>query len=216
MQLSKRTLAILKNFAGINQSIVISPGNVLQTISNTSDIMAKATIDETFDKKVSIYDLNEFLAVLTVFDEPQIEFGDDAVSIKQDRMKQIYRYADPSIIKQAPEKGITLPSVEVTANLTRDQLQTIIKAASLNSSTSLTFTNGNVKVWDHLTPNSNVFEIEQIANHDVDYSLSIGVEKLKMVADDYEIDICSKGLTHFKGSQSIEYFIALMPNGTYG
>jgi hypothetical protein len=193
MQLSKRTQAILKNFASINQSIVINPGNVIQTISNTTDIMAKAQIDETFDKKVSIYDLNEFLAVITVFDEPDITFGDDSVTITQGRMRQVYRYADPSIIKQAPEKGITLPSVEVTAKLSREQLQTIIKAAALNSSTSLTFTNGKAKVWDHQTPNSNVFEIDEISTHEVDYSLSIGVEKLKMVADDYEISICAKG-----------------------
>ena len=33
MKLSKKTLAILKNFATINQSIVVKPGSKLETIS---------------------------------------------------------------------------------------------------------------------------------------------------------------------------------------
>ena len=53
MNLSKRTQAILKNFAGINQSIVIKPGNILETVSNTKDILASATIEETFEQTVA-------------------------------------------------------------------------------------------------------------------------------------------------------------------
>ena len=109
-----------------------------------------------------------------------------------------------------------MPSVEVNGQLTREHLSTAIKAASLNSSTSVTFTNGNLKVWDHSVPNSNVFEIEGVADHTADYELSVGVEKLKMLLDDYKVEICAKGLSHFIGTQGIEYFIALMPNGKYG
>lgn len=215
MKLSKRTQAILKNFAGINQSIVIKPGNKLETISNVKDIFAKAVIEETFDKKVSIYDVNEFLGVISLFEDPELEFGDNSVTIIQGKMKQTYYYADASVISTPPENGVNLPSVEVTAKLTREQLQSIIKAASLNQSQAMSFTNGNVKVWNNAVANSNTFEIEGIASHEVDYELSIAVEKLKMVADDYDIEICSKGLTRFIGTQDLEYFVALMPNGKY-
>lgn len=216
MKLSKRTQAILKNFAGINQSIVIKPGNKLETISNTKDIFAKAEIEETFETQVSIYDVNAFLAVVSLFEDAEIEFGDNAATITQGKMKQKYFYADSSIITQPPEKGVNMPSTEVTAKLSREQLQSLIKAASLVNASALTFTNGDAKVWDSQVANANTFEIEDVASHDVDYELSIGVDKLKMVADDYEIGICAKGLSHFKGSQNIEYFIALMPNGKYG
>ena len=215
MKLSKRTQAILKNFAGINQSIVINPGNSVQTISNVKDVFAKAEIEETFDTKVSIYDVNEFLGVVSLFEDPDLEFGDKSVTITQGRMKQTYYYADPSVITVPPENGVNLPSVEVNAKLSREQLQSIIKAASLNDSQALTFTNGNVKVWNHSVANSNTFEIEEVADHNNDYELSIAVDKLKMVADDYTIEICSKGLTRFVGTQGLEYFVALMPNGSY-
>ena len=215
MKLSKRTQAILKNFAGINQSIVIEPGNKLQTISNVKDIFAKAEIEETFDKKVSIYDVNEFLGVISLFEDPELEFSDNSVTIIQGKMKQTYYYADASVITTPPENGVNLPSVEVKGKLSREQLQSIIKAASLNQSQAMTFTNGNVKVWNNAVANSNTFEIEGIADHNADYELSIAVEKLKMVADDYDIEICSKGLTRFIGTQELEYFVALMPNGRY-
>lgn len=216
MKLSKRTQAILKNFAGINQSIVINPGNTLQTISNVKDVFAKATIEETFDKKVSIYDVNEFLGVLSLFEDPELEFTDNSVKLSQGNMTQTYYYADSSVITQPPEKGVSLPSVEVTASLTREQLMSLVKAAGLNDATSLTFTDGNVKVWNSQKPNANTFQITDISETQANYELSIAVEKLKMVADDYDIEICAKGLSHFIGKQNaIEYFVALQPNGKY-
>lgn len=216
MKLSKRTQAILKNFAGINQSIVIEPGNKLQTISNVKDVFAKAEIEETFETKVGIYDVNEFLSVVSLFEEPELTFGDNSVVISQGSMKQVYYYADASVITTPPEKGVNLPSTEVKANLSREQLQSLIKAAGLNDATSLTFTNGNAKVWNANVANSNTFVIEGVADHNADYELSIAVEKLKMVADDYNISICAKGLSHFEGTQGIDYFVALQPNGRYG
>ena len=215
MKLSKRTQAILKNFAGINQSIVINPGSQLQTISNVKDLYAKATIEESFETKVAIYDVNEFLGVLSLFEDPDLEFSDNSVVIKQGKMKQTYYYADSSVITTPPENGVNLPSTEVTAKFTREQLQSIIKAASLNDSQALTFSNGNAKVWNANVANSNSFEIEGIADHNADYGLSIPVDKLKMVADDYTVELCAKGLSRFVGTQDIEYVAALMPNGYY-
>ena len=216
MKLSKRTQAILKNFAGINQSIVINPGNVLQTISNVKDVFAKATIEETFETKVSIYDVNEFLGVLSLFEDPELDFTANSVKLSQGNMTQTYYYADSSVITQPPEKGVSLPSVEVNASLTREQMMSLVKAAGLNDATSLTFTDGNVKVWNSQSPNANTFQITGVSETNANYELSIAVEKLKMVADDYDIEICAKGLSHFTGKQNaIEYFVALQPNGKY-
>ena len=216
MKLSKRTQAILKNFAGINQSIVIKPGKKLQTISNVKDVFAKADIEETFEQQVAIYDVNEFLGVLSLFEDPDLEFTERSVKITQGKASQTYYYADASIITTPPEKGVTLPSIEVSGKLSRDALQSLIKAAGLNDATSLTFKNGAAKVWNSAVANSNSFEISDVMDHKADYELSIAVEKLKMVADDYDVEICAKGLSRFVGTQGIEYFVALMPNGKYG
>jgi hypothetical protein len=46
MKLSSETLAVLKNFVGINASIEFKTGNKLATISTTKTVLAKATIKD--------------------------------------------------------------------------------------------------------------------------------------------------------------------------
>ena len=214
MKLSKRTVSILKNFASINQSIVIHPGNVISTISNTRDMYAKTEVEETFDHQVAIYDLNEFLNFIGLAEDPDLEFTDTGVKIADNNVRQYYSYADAEIITTPPEKGVSLPSVEVEASLSRDQLDKTKKAASLLSADEITFTNGDLKIANNLSGNN--LAISDVAQHDVDYSLSIGVDKLRMVLDDYDVKLCAKGLAQFEGKQSnITYAVALRPDGKY-
>lgn len=215
MKLSKRTQAILNNFALINQSIIVKPGSKIETISNVKDTFAKVDVEEQFATQVSIYDLKEFLGVVGLFEDPEFEFGEKSVLISEGSTSQTYFYADASVITAPPEKGVSLPSVEVTAKLTKEQLSKVIRASAINNAPDLTFKNGSAVVHDKTVPNSNTFEMKSVATEG-NYELSIKVEKLKLIADDYNIEICAKGLARFVGSQGIEYFIALQPNGHYG
>lgn len=213
MKLSKTTLATLKNFSTINQSIVIKAGNVLETISNVKDIYASSKIEETFEKQVCIYDLNEFLGVMSLFEDADIELGDNSLTLKQGKITQNYYYADSTVVTAPPEKGVTLPSEEVHLNLDRSTLSMIIKASSINNASDITFSNNGIMVHDKSIPNSNVFTVDIPETKDV-YNLSISVDKLKMVPDDYKIAICTKGLVKFEGNY-ITYYVALQPEGSY-
>ena len=215
MKLSKRTLLVLKNFAGINQSIVIEPGNVVSTISNTKDLYAKSEVEETFDHQVAIYDLNEFLNFIALVEDPDLKFTETGIEIASGNTHQFYSYADSSIITTPPANGVNLPSVEVSVTLDREQMDQVKKAASLIGSECISFVNGNIVVSSSL--NSNNFVIEGVGDHECDYELSVGTDKLKMVPDDYDIKICSKGLASFEGRNSgITYAVALRPDGKYG
>ena len=48
MKLSDSTLTVLKNFAGINNSILVKEGKKLRTISVAKNILAEANITEEF------------------------------------------------------------------------------------------------------------------------------------------------------------------------
>jgi len=76
MKLSEHTVEVLKNFASINQNLVIKEGNTLTTMSAMKNIVAKAEVEESFKKEVAIYDLNEFLASLSLFASPVLEFNE--------------------------------------------------------------------------------------------------------------------------------------------
>ena len=56
MNLSDKTLTVLKNFAGINNSILVKEGNQLRTISVAKNILAEAYIEEDFPRQFGIYD----------------------------------------------------------------------------------------------------------------------------------------------------------------
>ena len=83
MKLSKETLAIIKNYASINSNLLIKPGNKLSTIAVGSTILSTSTVTDNFDKEFPIYDVNEFLSALSLFEDPDLEFSDKYVTISQ-------------------------------------------------------------------------------------------------------------------------------------
>ena len=74
MKLSDSTLTVLKNFAGINNSILVKEGSQLRTISVAKNILAEAEIPEDFPRDVAIYDLNQFLNGLSLHQDPNLDF----------------------------------------------------------------------------------------------------------------------------------------------
>ena len=118
MKLSDLTLALLKNFSNINQSILFKQGNKLRTMSVMKNILAEATIDEELPKDFGIYDLGQFLNGMGLHQSPELDFtNDNHVLIKEGRSRSKYFFADPSVIITPPEKAITLPSEDVTFEL---------------------------------------------------------------------------------------------------
>ena len=114
MKLSDNALAILKNFAGINNSILVKEGNKLRTISVAKNILAEAEIKEEFPRDFAIYDLNQFLNGLSLHQDPDLDFQQDTyLSIKEGKRRVKYFFADPNVIIAPPEKDITLPTQDV-------------------------------------------------------------------------------------------------------
>ena len=76
MKLSNHTTSVLKNFATINQNLVIKQGSEMTTMSAMKNIIARATVEETFPQEIAIYDLNEFLGALSLFTNRILDFSD--------------------------------------------------------------------------------------------------------------------------------------------
>lgn len=95
MKLSDNTLTILKNFAGINNSILVKQGTRLRTISVAKNILAEADITEEFPRDFAIYDLNQFLNGLSLHQDPDLDFKEDSyLSIKEGKRRVKYFFAD--------------------------------------------------------------------------------------------------------------------------
>ena len=134
MNLSNDTKEVLKNFSSINQNLMVNGGNVIGTMSAMKNIVAKATIPDTFQNEFAIYDLNEFLSALSLFKKPSLNFSEKSVKLDEEGggSSLNYFFSDPSIVT-SPKTDITMPSVDVEFTFTQDTFNQIMHA---NNSTS--------------------------------------------------------------------------------
>jgi hypothetical protein len=224
MKLSSETLGTLKNFAAINSNIVIKPGSVLKTMSESKTIMSAATVPESFPYETGIYDLNEFLGVVGMFDDPDLVFADDQKSVKvtEGGRSVKYFFASPSILT-SPTKDITMPPCEVTFSLGAGDMANIRKAASALgvSDVVIEVDNGvgklNVTDTNDATSNSYEMELAGLSAAGVNCKLIFNIANFKFVNGDYDVAISSKLISSFKSKTSqTEYWVALEKNSSFG
>ena len=220
MKLSDSTVNLLKNFSNINQSILFKQGKSLRTISVMKNILAEATIDEDLPKDFGIYDLNQFLNGLSLYQNPDLDFLNDGyVVIKEGKSRSKYFFADPSVIVSPPEKSISLPSEDVCFQLDTQQLDKLLKAASVYQLPDLSAIGeaGVIKlvVRDKKNDTSNDFAVV-VGETDKDFSFNFKVENIKLIPGSYDVVVSSKLLSKFMClDRDLTYFIALEPDSTY-
>jgi len=221
MKLSDNALAILKNFAGINNSILVKQGNKLRTISVAKNILAEAEIKEDFPRDFAIYDLNQFLNGLSLHQDPDLDFNQDSyLSIKEGKRRVKYFFADPNVIIAPPEKEITLPSQDVCFQLDSVTLDKLVKAAAVYQLPDMSAIgeNGVIKlvVRDKKNDTSNEYAIVVGETSD-EFEFNFKVENIKIIPGAYEVVVSSKLLSQFTNTQhNLKYYIALEPDSTFG
>ena len=222
MKLNQTTQDILKNFSEINTNILIKPGSELNTISTMKNILAKATINESFDSEFGIYDLNEFLSVVSSLDKPELTLQEKHLTISAEgsRSKVKYFYSDPSVIV-SPTKEVNMPESDVTFSLSESNLVQLQKMAAILKAPDLALVgtkDGDVvlKVCDKKNDTSNKFDIVVGENATANYTFYFKVENLKMISGDYDVAVSSKSIAHFTNTKlPIEYWIALEPDSVF-
>ena len=221
MQLSNETINVLKNFATVNPNVVFKPGQKLKTISEAKTILASAEIVEDFPVEFGIYDLNEFLSVYNLIENPVLSFEDKSLLISGSGQKIRYYFSETEILTQ-PSKDITMPDWEVGINITDEQLKSLKQASAVlgHSDLAITGTNGNVvaKVFDEKDSTSNTFEMELDRDNACkeDFNFVVNMPNLKLLPGDYFVNISSKLISNWTNNDyPIDYFIALEKSSTF-
>jgi hypothetical protein len=221
MKLSDNALAILKNFAGINNSILVKQGKKLRTISVAKNILAEAEIGEEFPRDFAIYDLNQFLNGLSLHQDPDLDFKEESyLSIREGKRRVKYFFADPNVIVAPPEKEINLPSKDVCFQMDSVTLEKLVKAAAVYQLPDLSAIgeNGVIKlvVRDKKNDTSNEYAIV-VGETDQEFSFNFKVENIKIIPGAYNVVVSSKLLSQFTNTQyNLKYYIALEPDSTFG
>lgn len=220
MKLSDNTLTVLKNFAAINNSILVKQGNKLRTISVAKNILAEADITEEFPREFAIYDLNQFLNGLGLHQDPDLDFGEDShITIREGKRRVKYFFADPNVIVSPPEKEIQLPSKDVCFQLESVTLEKLLKAAAVYQLPDLSAVGeaGVIRlvVRDKKNDTSNEYSIV-VGETDKEFTFNFKVENIKIIPGAYDVVVSSKLLSQFTNAKyNLSYWIALEPDSTF-
>ena len=215
MKLSSETVEVLKNFSTINQNILVKEGTRIRTMSTMKNILGEADIAESFPKEFGIYDLNEFLGVLTLAKDPEIEFNHDSyLTIRGGHSKVQYFFSDPSILVTPPDT-FNAPETDVSFTVTKEALANVSKASAVMQLPDLVFTGTSqgvtMAVTDLKNTTSNQFEESWEHTGDKAFQFNYKVEHLKMIPGNYDVSVSTEALvSHWENSsKQIDYWIAL-------
>ena len=214
MKLSNDTREVLKNYSTINANLLVTSGNQIATMSQMKNIVSKATLPDTFESEFAIYDLNEFLSAMSLFEDPELDFGDSSVKISQGGQSLNYFYSDPTVVT-TPKSDITMPDPDAIFTLKQSVFNQVLKASSVLGVPDMVLDvneNGqmNLRVSDRKNDTSNSFSVEVGEGGTPNQKFFFKVENLKLLSGDYEVKVSSKGISNFKNvNKDVEYFIAL-------
>jgi hypothetical protein len=219
MNLNAKTLEVLKNFYSINPSLVVKEGNVLSTISTNKTVLARATVPDTFTQRFAMYNLGRFINSVTSYENAELTFNDSHVVIKEAGKTESTRlsYADESGIKVPPEKLLVLPTVDASCKINATNLRAVQKQLGILDVPEIAVVGDGTNVYlqavDSKNVTSDTFSVV-IGTTDKTFRSLFKSENIKIIPGEYDISICSRGLSHFKG-ENIEYWIAVEGNSTY-
>lgn len=211
MKLSEQTINILKNFATINPSLLVKPGDTLTTVSPSKNIFARCTVEEKFPKQFAIYELPKFLGVVSLFKEPDLEFMKNQMRITSGRQSVNFTYADPNTIVSPTTDTVKFPSADVEFELLQEELQKLIRAAGVLQLPNIVVTGDGSKIKvaasNAKNPTTDTFSVE-VGATDKEFNVVFTTDNIiKLLPATYNVKITLKGLAQFT-SEQLTYFVA--------
>jgi len=222
MKIGSETISMLKNFASINTNIVFKQGDAVSTISNAKNIFAKASIKEVIPNEFAIYDLNSMLAMLTLMDNQEVEFGDKCLVVTSPAGKFEYYYSNPDVVTAAPSGEMEHVDI-YKFKMTAEDVQMVMKAAAITGAPTISVTCSNqavtLSVSDRKNDTAANFK-KQLGTAFDPFYVFIAVENLKVIPDAYDVTVAKTPngkakFLHFKHeSRDLQYWIACEPGST--
>lgn len=225
MKLSDNTLTVLKNFGNINSGIMLKKGKTLKTVSSHKNILAQATIPDEIPADIGIYDLNEFLSVVSLHkDDLELNFEPKNIEIsgRKGRSKIKYRGCDATMIVVPPEKQLSMPEPEIEFELSAEDFRWILDAANVLGSPQISVeSDGEVITINTIdtandSAHTDSLKLETAATGS-SFKMIFKTENItKILSGTYEVKISAKGISHFKNKNvPLEYWITTEVGSTF-
>ena len=174
-----------------------------------------------FDTEFGIWDLNKLLGVISLFQDPEMAFGDKYMTITGARGSTVkYYYSDPKLLSY-PTKSIKKVDAVVEFDLTADDFKELQRAAAVLGNPDLSFVSRDDAVLaivrDLKDPTCNVFSLEVGQNPEgADFSFNFKMENMKMLDGDYHVALSKSVIGQFThASRPLTYWVAMDASSTY-
>jgi hypothetical protein len=225
MKLSNETLTVLKNFGAINQGLMFKKGKTLKTVSSQKNILAEVNIVEEIPNEFGVYDLNNFLSVVSLHkDSPTFEFEEKHVLItgNSGRSQIKYRFCSPTMITTPPDKQFSMPDAEIKIKMSSEDFDWIMRAAAVLASPQICIeSDGNAVSLVTLDLQNDAAHSEilrlPIVGNGSKYRMLFKTENMtKILPGTYEVSISSKGISHFRNENlPLQYWVTIESGSTY-
>ncbi len=151
VKLSEGTVETLKRMFSVHQELRIIEGDkVLRVKSANGTMVCHAEIEEEFPRDVNIYDLREFIAVVGILNDPELDLSNDKwIAVRSSDGTQQLRYmeANPEFITSFSARDIVLPSTDVDMVITEAQMKQVHSAAQTMKLDFIGFVGDGEKVY---------------------------------------------------------------------
>lgn len=224
INLTKNDIEALKTLYNINQTVKILGGNTqLRTVNETKTIALITSLETAFPRTFCIYDLREFISVLSLFESPVLDFSNDKfVTVKSTDGRQKLKYVDgaENLINSYFDKDFKLPSTDVTVSVTGQQLKAVMGAAQTLKLEYVGFRVNDGKIYlsafdrnNGSGDDTNGFSIE-VGESDSTFDLFYKTDTLSVLDGDCEFEISSKKISKVQNGTK-QFWISLDANSTY-
>jgi hypothetical protein len=202
VNLSNETLEIMTDFSRINMGLLVRPGKELRTVSPDQTTYAIANVNEEFPKEFAIYDLRQLLNTISLFEKPDIAFGDNGLKISNGTgAKASFTYASKDTIVAPKTFGeVKLPPMDIKFELKASVLEGALKAAAVLELPEIAVIGRKGKCYlaavDSKNTTAHTWEMP-VGDADAKYRICFRVDTLKFLKRDYNVEISSKGIARF-------------------
>lgn len=220
----KTLIDILKNFTTINNKIIVEPGDVIKVISPAFNVFAKTKLPFNIPVEFCLFDLNQFLRILSIDTSRNVEFRDKYLEIIGQYSSIKYHYAEPEVIDANTLKNksldFKLPSCEASFRISSDILKQTLEHCRLLNQKEVRFLYKNdvlaIKSYSEYTGNTNEFShtLEMGNKTSTEFQIILSADVLNLYKSDYVCNISKTKFVEFVG-QDVEYIIASKPDHGY-
>lgn len=229
MKLTKQTIEIISSLSKINDGLVFKTGNVLRARAKgaPNPIVEVQFASQSFPTDFALYNINQFLTMLSMFDVPVLEFGETELLIKDEqstRSARIKYASEKNIVHMPYASKIKEQPIALQFKLLSGDLKSLIKAGSTLASPEYVFQSDGSKfivgTFNHKNSGIDKYQVELQPDliPDDPFTVIITADHLQLLNRDYTVYVAKSGLVRFcseNDHDTINYWITVHEKTTF-